>query len=80
MVAAEIGIAAEIAADVKTVVAVILTGAAAKGAKAIPTLEKLLARQFVNLCARQHVTECRRELRNRIADAVDHFLTHHIRF
>ncbi len=83
-----IGTAVEITAVVEIVVAAIPTGAVAiavhvaMGVKTtvIPALEKLLARQFVNLCVKQHVKECRRELRNRIVDAAEHFLTRHIRF
>ncbi len=87
-IAVEIIVAGIIIAVVEIVVAAIPTGAVAiavheaMGVKTtvIPALEKLLARQFVNLCVKQSVTECRRELRNRIVDATDHFLTHHIRF
>ncbi len=83
-----IGMAAEIIAVVEIVVVAIPTGAVvmavhdAMGVKmaVIPALEKLLVRQFANLCVKQHVRECRRELRNRIVDATEHFLTHHIRF
>ena len=87
-IAVEIIVAGIIIAVVEIVVAAIPTGAvaiavhAAMGVKmaVIPALEKLLARQFVNLCVKQHVKECRREMRNRIVDAAEHFLTHHIRF
>ena len=83
-----IGTAVKIIAVVEIVVAAIPTGVVAiavheaMGVKttAIPALEKLLVRQFANLCVKQHVTECRRELRNTIVDATEHFLTHHIRF
>ena len=76
-----------IIAVVEIVVVAILTGVAAIPVRdvmraktiVIPAAGKLLARQFVNLCAKQHVIECRRELRNRIADAAEHFLTRHIR-
>ena len=87
-IAVEIIVAGIIIAVVEIVVAAIPTGAVAiavhvaMGVKTtvIPALEKLLVRQFANLCVKQHVTECRRELRNTIVDATEHFLTHHIRF
>ena len=77
-----------IIAVIDIIVAAIPTGAVvmavhdAMGVKmaVIPALEKLLAKQFANLCVKQHVRECRRELRNTIVDATEHFLTHHIRF
>lgn len=86
--AAEIIAAVAIVAVVEIARAAIPTGAVvmavheAMGVKmaVIPVLEKLLARQFANLCVKQHVRECRRELRNTIVDATEHFLTHHIRF
>ena len=86
--AVEIIVVVKIIAVVEIVVAAIPTGAVAiavhvaMGVKTtvIPALEKLLARQFANLCVKQHVTECRREMRNRIVDAAEHFLTRHIRF
>ena len=87
-IAVEIIVAGIIIAVVEIVVAAIPTGVVAiavhvaMGVKTtvIPALEKLLARQFVNLCVKQHVKECRRELRKQIVDATEHFLTHHIRF
>lgn len=86
--AVEIIVAGIIIAVIDIIVAAIPTGAVAiavhvaMGVKmaVIPALEKLLVRQFANLCVKQHVRECRRELRNTIVDAAEHFLTRHIRF
>ena len=52
------------------------------GAKttAITAIGKMLAKQRVKKYVKLHVRQHVREQQNRIADAIDHFLTHHIRF